>query len=68
MTRVAAVWGADVTTKDIAGGYRLQSEPPCSGRRSLPNLVQAWRSVCCGPVRWKYAVSDKLLPQSVLPV
>ena len=59
---------ADITTKDISAGYKLQSEPPCSGRRSPANLLRAWRAVCCGPVRWKHAASDKLLSQSELPV
>ena len=61
---ISLLCSPDVTTKDIAAGDTLFQEPLCTGRRSLPKLLQSWRKVFCGPVQSKYAASAKLLPSS----
>lgn len=43
----------DVTTKDFVSSDSWVTDPPCRGRRSLPNLVQAWRAICCAPIGLK---------------
>eukprot|EP00879_Flechtneria_rotunda_P019719 GHRR01020720.1.p1 GENE.GHRR01020720.1~~GHRR01020720.1.p1 ORF type:complete len:176 (+),score=40.19 GHRR01020720.1:770-1297(+) len=44
----------DITTKELVSDKHLWHNPPCRpGSRSPARLLQAWRTLCCGPIRFR---------------